>query len=61
MRYIIDIERQKTKIEVEKINENLCMITTYENDYATELVINTEQLYELIGALHLVQNQMKKK
>lgn len=61
MRYIIDIERCKTKIEVEKINENLCMVSSHENDNAIELVINYDQLYELIGALHLVQNQMKKK
>jgi hypothetical protein len=60
MRYVIDIEARKTKIEVEKVNDLLCMITTYENDYATELVINAEQLYELIGALHLVQKQILK-
>ena len=61
MRYIIDIERSKIKIEVEKINDCLCMITTFTPDDVTELVINAEQLYELIGALHLVQNQIKKK
>jgi hypothetical protein len=60
MRYVIDIEARKTKIEVEKVNDLLCMITTYENDYATELVINAEQLYELIGALHLVLKQIIK-
>jgi hypothetical protein len=61
MRYIIDIERSKTKIEIEKITDCLCMITTYTPDDVTELVINSEQLYDLIGSLHLVQNQMKKK
>jgi hypothetical protein len=60
MRYVIDIEAKKTKIEVEKVNDFLCMITTYENECATELVINAEQLYELIGALHLVQKQISK-
>jgi hypothetical protein len=60
MRYIIDIEAKKTKIEVEKVNDGLCMITTYLNDNVIELVINAEQLYELIGALHLVQKQISK-
>jgi hypothetical protein len=60
MRYVIDIEARKTKIEVEKVNDYLCMITTYINEDVTELVINAEQLYELIGALHLVQKQISK-
>lgn len=61
MRYIIDIEPRKTSIEVEKINEKLCMVTIWQNDDCIELAINEQQLYDLIGALHLVQNQMKKK
>jgi hypothetical protein len=61
MRYIIDIERNEIKIEVERINEFLCMITSSTPDEVAELVLNQEQLYELIGSLHLVQNQMKKK
>jgi hypothetical protein len=60
MRYIIDIEKTKTKIEVEKVNDFLCMITTSQKEDVTELVINAEQLYELIGALHLVQKQISK-
>ena len=60
MRYIIDIEARQTKIEVEKVNDYLCMITTYQNKNAIELIINAEQLYELIGALHLVQKQISK-
>jgi hypothetical protein len=60
MRYVIDIEPRKTKIEVEKVNDFLCMITTSLNEDVTELVINAEQLYELIGALHLVQKQISK-
>jgi|688.fasta_scaffold2734119_2 hypothetical protein len=61
MRYIIDIEPRKTSIEVEKINEKLCMVTIWQSEDCIELDINEQQLYDLIGALHLVQNQMKKK
>lgn len=61
MRYIIDIEPRKTNIEVEEINDKLCMITTVTINECTQLVLNQKQLYELIGALHLVQNQIKKK
>ena len=61
MIYLFEIEAEiDLKLSIERAG-NLVGITIQANNHTNEVWLNENELYELIGVLHLVQNQIKKK